>query len=60
MKKVLAYLPLHFAVLLILGILCQFYFKIWTLSIPFIILVFLLLIVVLLIRKKILEHLLVF
>jgi len=36
MKKVLAYLPLHFAVLLILGILCQFYFKIWTLSIPFI------------------------
>lgn len=60
MKKVLAYLPLHFAVLLILGILCQFYFKIWTLSIPFIILVFLLLIVVLLISKKIFRTLVSF
>ncbi len=60
MKKVLAYLPLHFALLLILGILCQFYFKIWTFSIPFIILVFLLLLVVLLINKKILRTLVSF
>lgn len=57
MKKVLAYLPLHFAVLLILGILCQFYFKIWTFSISFIILVFLLLLGALLISGKILRTL---
>lgn len=57
MKKVLAYLPLHFLVLLVVGILCQFYLKIWTFSfvaIPFFILF---LLIVFILSKKILRTL---
>lgn len=57
MKKLLAYLPLHFLVLLVVGILCQFYLKIWTLSfvaIPFFILF---LLIVFIFSKKILRTL---
>ena len=57
MKKVLAYLPLHFLVLLVVGILCQFYLKIWTFSfvaIPFFILF---LLIVFIFSKKILRTL---
>lgn len=57
MKKVFAYLPLHFLVLLVVGILCQFYLKIWTFSfvaIPFFILF---LLIVFIFSKKILRTL---
>lgn len=57
MKKIFAYLPLHFLVLLVVGILFQFYLKIWTFSfvaIPFFILF---LLIVFIFSKKILRTL---
>ena len=60
MKKVLAYLPLHFAMLVILGILCQFYFKIWQFGFLKIGLLFLTLLLLLLIKHKVLQTLISF
>ncbi|SED95155.1 ComEC/Rec2 family competence protein [Polaribacter dokdonensis] len=60
MKKVLAYLPLHFAMLVILGILCQFYFKVWQFGFLKIGLLFLTLLLFLLIKHRVLNTLISF
>ena len=60
MKKVLTYLPLHFAMLVILGILCQFYFKVWQFGFLKIGLLFLTLLLLLLIKHKVLQTLISF
>jgi len=60
MKKVLTYLPLHFTMQVILGILCQYYFNIWQFGFLKIGFLFLVLLLLLLIKQKVLRTLVSF